>query len=494
MRKQNLSFKQIGKQILSINTLIESYFNRIRQFILNLKKFKFDKNNRVFFGLVAVVFLTLVYFLIPAAYNKNLVQAEIENQIFQKYKISIKFNNKISYRLFPKPNFSSKNLTILNNKNEIANVKNFKIFISFKNFFKINQIYTEDLILDRADFNIKKDDLNFFINLMKIEPNRNKILIIDSNIFFRNQKDEVLFINQIINSSFYYDFKNLKNALRSKNKIFNVPYKLTAQNDKLNEIFQFKFNANKLVLKIQNETNYSKNNNNGDLKVTFKNRNNLFSYKISENSLNFYLKDSNKTHDGLIEFKPFFLESNLNYKVLKVGDFVNPLLIQIFKSQILNNENLDAKINFYVKNIYDFDRFSDLSLKLKIEQGKITFSNSLVNWKDNINLSFEDAILDFENEKINLNGKIVANIEDKNDFYRSFQINKDFRKDLKKIEFDFNYDFNEKKVYFDNLRLDNKTNKNLDTFVSKFNSSNEKFFNTITFKSFVKKIFDTYFG
>ena len=190
--------------------------------------------------------------------------------------------------------------------------------------------------------------------------------------------------------------------MSSKNRIFNVPYKLIAQNDKLNEIFQFKFDSNKLVLKIQNKTNYSKKNNDGDLKVTFKNRNNLFSYKIKENSLNFNLKDSNKTYDGLIEFKPFFLESNLNYKVLKVEDFVNPLLIQIFKSQILNNENLDAKINFNVKNIYDFDRFSDLSLKLRIEQGKMTFSNSQVNWKDNINLSFEDAMLDFENEKINL--------------------------------------------------------------------------------------------
>ena len=63
---------------------------------------------------------------------------------------------------------------------------------------------------------------------------------------------------------------------------------------------------------------------------------------------------------------------------------------------------MNAKINFNVKNIYDFDRFSDLSLKLRIEQGKMTFSNSQVNWKENINLSFEDAMLDFENEKINL--------------------------------------------------------------------------------------------
>jgi len=210
--------------------------------------------------------------------------------------------------------------------------------------------------------------------------------------------------------------------------------------------------------------------------------------------LKFSLKDTNKNYNGLLEFKPFYLESNFNYQALDLKDFSNPFLFEIFKSQILNNENLNANINFNVKNIYDYDRFSDLSLKLRIEQGKMTFSNSQLNWKDNINLSFEDTKVYFKNKKINLNGKVIVNIKDKNDFYRSFQINKDFRKDLKKIEFDFNYDFNEKKVYFDNLRLDNKTNENLDRFISKFNSNDEKFFNTITFKSFVNKIFDAYFG
>ena len=216
--------------------------------------------------------------------------------------------------------------------------------------------------------------------------------------------------------------------------------------------------------------------------------------KVKKNSLNFNLKDSNKTYDGIVEFKPFYFTSNLNYNVLKLNDFVNPFLIQIFKSQIFNNENLNAKINFNVKNIYDFDRFSNLMLKLRIEQGKMTFSNSQINWKDNVNLSLEDAMLDFENEKIYFNGKMLVNIKDKNDFYRSFQIKKNFRKDLKKIEFDFNYDFIENKVYFDNLRLDNKTNENLDKFISKFNTNDAKFFNKITFKSFVNKIFNAYFG
>ena len=165
------------KQILSINNSIESYFNKLRQFIQNLKKFKFDKNNRVFLSLIAIVFLTLVYFLIPSAYNKDIIKAEIENQIFQKYQVNVKFNNKINYNLFPKPNFSSSNLSILNNEKEIANVKKFQVFIDFKNFFKINKIKTLDLILDKTDFNIKKNDFNFFIKLMKIEPNKNKFII-----------------------------------------------------------------------------------------------------------------------------------------------------------------------------------------------------------------------------------------------------------------------------------------------------------------------------
>ena len=495
MRKQNLPFKNIGKRILSINTLIESYFNNLRQFILDLKKFKFNRNNSVFLVLVAIVFLTLIYFLIPTAYNKNIIETEIKNQIFQKYKINVKFNSKIYYSLFPKPNFSSKNLSILNEKNEIAIVENFKIFISFKNFFKLNKITTNDLILDKTDFNIKKSDLSFFSKLMKIEPNRNKIIIKRSNIFFRDNDNEVLFINQIINSSFYYDFKNLKNLFNSKNKIFNIPYKLIIKNDKLNQELETIMVSNKLVLKIENKTDYSNENNEGALKIAFKNKNNLFNYKLKKNSLNYELKDTNKSYQGLMEFKPFYLVSNLNYQTLRLKDLLNnSLLIQIFKSQIFNNENLNANINFFVKNIYDFDRFNNLSLKLKIEEGNMTFSDSQIMWRDNINLSLSEGLLIFEDEKIDFNGSVIVNIKDDDNFYKTFQINKEYRNDIKKIEFDFNYSFNENQIYFDNLKIDDKSNKELDKFISNYNSDDKKFFNKITFKTFVNKIFVVYFG
>ena len=495
MRKQNLLSKKIGKQILSINNLLENYFNRLRRFIIDIKKLRFDKDNKVFLVIVSIIFLTLLYFLIPTAYNKEMIQKEIKNQIYQKYNMKVKFDSGIRYNFFPKPHFSSKNLFILNDQKKIGEVKNFRIYIDFKNFFKFNQIQTQDIILDKVDFNIKKSDLSFFTNLLKTEPSRNKLKIKRSNIFFTNKNDEVLFINQINDSQFYYDFKNLKNVLVSKSKVFNVPYKLIIGNDKLNEILDFELVSKKLVLKIENETDYKKKNDTGNLKISFKNKNDTFEYQINKNTLDIISKDNNKIFKGLIEFKPFYLVSNFKYQTFRIKDLIeNPFFMEILKSQILNNKNLNALINFDVKNVYDFDRFSDLSIKLKIEEGNYNFSNSNIIWKENVNIDFSDSFLNFDKGKINLNGRTSFNVKNQDEFYKFFQIKKELRKNIEKIELDFNYDFNEEKITFDNLRIDNKSNKKIEEIISNFNSSNKKFLNKITFKNFVNDILIAYFG
>ena len=495
MRKQNLLSKKIGKQISTINNLLENYFNSLRHFILDVRRLRFDKNNRVFLTIVLTIFLTLIYFLIPTAYNKELIKKEIKNQIYQKYNLAIKFDNEIQYNFLPKPHFSSKNLSILNDQSKVGEVKNFKIYIDFKNFFKFNQIQTQDVIFDKAAFNIKKSDLSLFKKLLKIEPNRNKIKIKRSNIFFMNKDNEVLFINQINESQFYYDLKNLKNIFFSKGKIFNVPYKLIIGNDKLNEILNFELVSKKLVLKIENRTDYKKKDNTGSLKISFKNKNNIFKYQINKNTMDIFLNDTNKTFKVSLEFKPFYLISNLNYQTFRIRDLLNnPFFIEILKSQILNNKNLNALMTFDVKNVYDFDRFSDLSLKLKIEDGNYNFSNSNITWKENVKVLFSDAFLNFDKGKINLNGRTSFDVKDKDEFFKFFQIKKELRKNIDKIELDFNYDLNEEKITFDNLRIDNKSNKEIEEIISNFNSSNKRFLNKITFKNFVNDILIAYFG
>ena len=310
-----------------------------------------------------------------------------------------------------------------------------------------------------------------------------------------NKDDEVLFINQINDSQIYYDLKKLKNIFVSKSKVFNVPYKLIIGNDKLNEILDFELVSKKLVLKIENETDYKMEEDIGSLKISFKNKSNIFNYQINQSTMNVFLNDSNKTFKGLLEFKPFYLVSNINYQSFRLKDlFNNPFFIEILKSQILNNKNLNALINFNVENVYDFDRFSDLSLNLKIEEGNYNFSNSNILWKENVKVLFSDAFLNFDQEKINLNGRTSFEVKNEDEFYKFFQIKKELRKNIDKIELDFNYDFNEEKITFDNLRIDNKSNKKIEEIVSNFNSSNKRFLNKITFKNFVNDILIAYFG
>ena len=233
----------------------------------------------------------------------------------------------------------------------------------------------------------------------------------------------------------------------------------------------------------------------GSLKISFKNKSNNFNYQINQNTMDISLKDANKTFKGSLEFKPFYFVSNINYQTFRIKDLINnPFFIEILKSQIFNNKNLNTLINFDVKKVYDFDRFSNLSLKLKIEEGNYNFSNSSIIWKENVNIFFSDVFLNFDKEKINLNGRTSFDVKNKDEFYSFFQIKKDLRKKIEKIELDFNYDFNEEKITFDNLRIDNQSNKKIEEIVSNFNSSNKKFLNKITFKNFVNDILIAYFG
>ena len=71
MSKHNIFAKKLKKQFLSINDLIESYFNRLRLFVLKFKKSKFSTDNKVILISGILVVSIICYFLIPSFYNKN---------------------------------------------------------------------------------------------------------------------------------------------------------------------------------------------------------------------------------------------------------------------------------------------------------------------------------------------------------------------------------------------------------------------------------------
>ena len=495
MNKINLISKKLKQRFLSINNLLESYFSKLNFRKTYSKKNNILANNRVFFSLSAVFILTLSYFLLPTLYKKDIAQVEIKNQILTKYNIDIKFNQKIRYGLLPRPHFTSKNLSILNNDRKIAIVQNFKAFIDFGNFFSLDNLEINDLVFYKTDFDLNKNDLFFFEKFLKMEPNENDIIFKKSNIFFKNLDEELLFLNKIDNSKFYFDSYNLENVLVSKNEIFNIPYTISLKNNKFRKNLSIKFNSQKIRLNIESDTNYEDDLKKGKVDLLFVNKDESFFYEIGKDSLNFSSIDKKK-FSGYFDFKPFYLEASFNYDGISAKDIFknDSILVELFKSEILNSQNLNVNIDLNVKNITNIDYLNNLNLKLNLDQGNITFSRSRIMWKDDLEINLKEGILNYDENEIFLIGKIIIDAKNIDNFYKSFQIKKIHRKNINKLELDFVYNFNKNKFNFDNVKIDNKTNVKLNEFLDQFNSTEKKFLNKISFKNFINEFFSNYVG
>ena len=75
-----------------------------------------------------------------------------------------------------------------------------------------------------------------------------------------------------------------------------------------------------------------------------------------------------------------------------------------------------------------------------------------------------------------------------------FKLKKKNRKQIEKFEIDFVYNLTQKKINFDNPKIDNGTNKDVEKFIQNFNFENKKFMNKIVFKNFVNSLFAAYAG
>ncbi len=496
MRKDNLLAKKIKRQFLSINNFLENYFNNLTLFLRNLKKKKLSTNGKVILSVGVSIILFLSYFLLPTFNNKDKIRAEIKNHILEKYNINISFNDDLYYALIPSPHYISKDVSIFKDERKIAKVKKMKIYISSKKFFTFNRILIKDIIFNNSDFNIQLNDLSFFVKLLKTEPNENQIIFKNSNIFYENKYNEILFINKINNSRFFYDSNNLQNVLVSENKIFNLPFKLTIKNDKFNKIINTSFDSKKLRLNIDNEINYNKDMKKGETIIKFINKNTSFDFEIDRNSLKFFSNKDKNTYKGKIDFKPFYFTADFNYMGLSTKNLFNEdsIFVDIIKTEIFSNRNLNAKINFNLKDITDINELNNLSLKIDIEEGEINFSKSNLMWKNDLKITFNESFLSYDENEIKIIGSIILEFEDLDNFYKSYQVKKDNRNRLKKIELDFIYSIDKKTFSFDNVKIDNFENEKIKEYLENFNLSQDRTFNKITFKNFISNFFNAYAG
>ena len=496
MSKHNHFVIFLKKINLSINSLLEKYLNKLN--FNNLSNI--TRSNKVFLTFVTIAILFLSYLSIPHVYNNAEIEKELKNQLLDKFSLNFNFSKNFSYKFFPRPHFIVEDSFVLENQIKISNIKKLRIYVSLDNLFSLKKINIKDVILENTNFNFNIQNSNFFIKLLDNNFLESSFTIKDSNIFFRNAEQEVLFINKIIDMKYYYEPKELRNIFISKNKIFNMQYFIETHKDEIkNKIFS-KINFNSLKLQIKNEFDYSNYPKKGLTNFIYKKNKSQGTYELNKNSFSFIYLDKptepNFFYQGDINFKPFYSIFSGNNMSLKMSNFFNSnsLFFQLAKTEVLNNNNLNINFKINSKKIFQFQNIIDIILNLRIKEGLIDIDNTSFSWSKFIDFKISNSLLYVNENQLILDAKLTLDIKNYSEIYKFLQTSKNLRPELKKIEFDFKYNFDQQIIEFNSIKIDNIINKEVGNILKKMILKTNKIQNKIYFKNVMKEALIAYAG
>src|SRR5210317_1608120 len=484
MKKHSYLVKILKSIYLNINHFFEKYLNKLN--LIGNKNQKIKKNvlNRLIITILSIFFLGMSYLSIPNLYSKSKIKLELENQISQNYGSTFLLSDNLNYKIFPIPHFEFLNSELFYGNDKIADLINLKVFISFNNFFS-NKINIRNIILDGANFNIDKNYLNFFSKFLKFSENENKFTIKNANFFYENSEKEILFVNKILNYDLFFDINKKLNFLIGQGEIFNIPYQIDIENNNEEKKLYLKVLSKIIQTSFENNFNYSEYQKIGKVKLNFDKK--IFSsgYELKKDKFN-----------GIIDFKPFYLSADFNLKEINFENILseNSFVLELFKSEILNNENINLDIGFKINNFEQKKDFKNLDIKLKIEEGLIYLRGSKLNWLNAVQIELLESAIYIDQNNIGINGSFKIDISNLDEVYSYFQTVNKFRTKFSNIILDFNYDFNKKQIMFENILIDEVSDQNVSNFFDDFNKKNQLIENKVYFKKLMNDFFKIYAG
>ena len=496
MSKSNSFIKNLKNINHSINSLLERNLNKLKfNNLINLAR-----SNKIVLTVVALIMSSICYLLIPNFYKQADILKELNSELSNKLNLDFKFTKNLKYNVFPRPHFISDELVILYDKSEISKIKKTKIYISLENLFSLEQIKINQVILENANFNLNNQNFDFFIKLLENKFNNLDLNIINSNIFFRDTQNEVLFINKILKMKYYYDPKIFQSILSSENKIFNVPYNLELFKDKYQKRILSKVNFKFLKLQIENEFNFSNEVKNGKSDLLFNKSKSIIDYKLDkkEFSFSFYDKLENPkfSYKGMFNLNPFFSSFEGKTQELNSIFLFNTMAFipQILKTEILNNKNIEFESSIDANKFSDNLNFTNIFLNFRIQEGLIDIDNSRLSWKSFADFKFSDSLIFVKNGELVLDGKLKIDISNYDEIYKYLLTPKNFRKKLKKIDLNFSYNFDKKSMTITDIKINNQYNQSVNKILSDVILRDDNLQNKIYLKKLLNNAIKSYAG
>ena len=496
MTKPNSFVKNLKNINKSINSLLER----------NLNKLKFDNlkivggNNKIILTVVALFILFTSYILVPTFYKQSDISRELKNELLSKLNLDFIFTQNLKYNFFPRPHFISKESVIIENQKNIAEIDKIKIYVSLDNLFSTENLDINEVILENTNFELNNKNYNFFTKILDNNFVNINFKIKNSNIFFRNTKNEVLFINKIKNLKYYYDPNEFMNILYSENEIFNTPFSLEIINRKEEKELDTKLNLSLLGLKIENTHDYNDEIKSGSTTLHLKKNKSFLNYKASNSFVEFsYYNDLDKknfSYNGKLNFKPFYSTIEGDTEEINISYLfgTNAIIAELLKTGIFNSKNIDFKMNISANKVQNKRNFVNLFLKSKIQEGLIDIDDTQIEWKNNSIIKLTDTLIFVKDGKLFLDGKSQINISNVKNIYKFLLTPKNFRKKIKKIDFRFSYAFDDKVVILSDIIIDGKYNQKVNEKLNNIYFRGSGLKNKIFFKNMTNDLLKAYSG
>ena len=438
---------------------------------------------------IAIIFSSLTILSLPVLFNYESKVGIIEKNFYKSFKIYLNSSGKISYKPFPKPHLLVENASInlLNNQNRdnLTNTSNLKIFISLRDIYLRSYDNFSSVEISNSNIDLKIDDI---IEIRKhLYQKINKPIVLKNcKIFVRNSKNEAFLISPVKRIIYKINNKNRIKDFIVDGEIFGLKFKSkwrrSYKNPKysLNDITIFNPNIeiknsfySDNTKKFTNKTNIIYEQDRLEYKFQF-DRDKIIISSPTNKKINF-------NFNSKIQLKPFFFNGTLIIKEKKIENIIDNFLSKLilYDENYLGNLSGSLKINF-----------NELNNKL-IKKGELEF---IINEKK-INIS---------QAKFNLHkiGKIISNIsfkedkgniifvsknklfvEDHIEFAKIFQVSSKKVKSIKQINFTLEKNINDTEFIIKKVKINNKDN----------NKSSEKIFlvkNIQNLRSHIRNVID----
>ena len=465
--KTNNNFKLDNLNIVkNFNKSVEKTIIKVQKKKNN--KLTISKFNKYLIAFISLLFFYLFYLSIPILYDKNWLQKNIEKQLLENFKIEFSLSSDISYRILPSPHYLIKNSKILKIDDKtisLAEIKTLKVFVSQKNFFDKEKVQLKYIKINNADFTLLDSDFRFLKNSTQNKFSNKKIEVNKSKIFFKNNSDEIISIIKISQAFLFQDEEKFLNLIKLKGVVFNTPFSFD-YNRKFESFGSEEINivAKSLKFNFFNELIFGKKDNstgkniisilNSKINTNYKIENDLIKF----NSINSKLKNSKISYEGELLISPFDLKINIDFDNYDLRKFINSdsILKDLIKTELLFNENISVSASITSNSDLKNKIYNDGKIYLNLVDEKLNINKSRFINKKIGAFELDNSNLSYENERLILSTDIIVNIKNSNKLFSLLQTNKKFRKPIKNILINLDYDFLFNEINFNNIKIDNQ--------------------------------------